>query len=47
MYIFVLNYSDQKQEIWMKKPAKDMDTKEQAEGQIFLDAYETKVYEIL
>ena len=47
MYIFVLNYSDQKQEIWMKKPAKDMDTKEQAEGKISLGAYETKVYEIL
>ena len=42
-----MNYSDQKQEIWMKKPVKDMDTKEQAEGKISLGAYETKVYEIL
>lgn len=46
-YMFVLNYSDQKQEIWMKKAARDMDTKEQVEGQISLSAFETKVYEIM
>ena len=46
-YMFVLNYSDQKQEIWMKKAARDMDTKEQVEGQISLSAFDTKVYEII
>lgn len=35
MYIFVLNYSDQKQEIWMKKPAKDMDTKSRQKDKFF------------
>jgi len=31
----------------MKKAARDMDTKEQVEGQISLSAFETKVYEIM
>lgn len=45
-YIFVLNYVEEPQEIFIKKVVKDMDTKEQIQGKICLEAYETKVYEV-
>lgn len=45
-YIFVLNYVEESQEIFIKKAVKDMDTKEQIQGKICLEAYETKVYEV-
>ena len=45
-YIFVLNYVEESQEIFIKKAVKDMDTKEQIRGKICLEAYETKVYEV-
>lgn len=45
-YIFVLNYVEKPQEIFIKKAVKDMDTKEQIQGKICLEAYETKVYEV-
>lgn len=45
-YIFVLNYVEEPQEIFIKKAVKDMDTKEQIQGKIYLEAYETKVYEV-
>lgn len=45
-YIFVLNYVEKPQEIFIKKAVKDMDTKEQVQGKICLGSYETKVYEL-
>ncbi|MEE0810002.1 beta-galactosidase [Blautia sp.] len=45
-YIFVLNYVEEPQEIFIKRAVKDMDTKEQVQGKICLGAYETKVYEL-
>lgn len=43
-YLFVLNFSKKKQEIVLKKEMTDMDSKEEAEGIVALNPYETKVY---
>lgn len=45
-YVFVLNYSDRSQEIVIKVPVKDMDTKEEIQGCMELKAYETKVFQV-
>ena len=46
-YLFVLNYLAEEQEICLKAPCEDMDTKETAQGKAVLSAYETKVYRVV
>lgn len=45
-YLFVLNFSDQEQEICLGKAMTDLDDQKQAEGKVILPAYGTKVYRI-
>lgn len=44
IYLFVLNFSKEKQEIVLKREMTDMDSKEPVEGTVSLNPYETKVY---
>ncbi len=46
-YLFVLNYLAKEQEICLKAPCEDMDTKKPVQGKVALAAYETKVYRVL
>ncbi len=45
-YLFVLNFSDQEQEICLGKAVTDLDNQKEAEGKVILPAYGTKVYRI-
>lgn len=45
-YLFVLNFSDQEQEICLGRAVTDLDDQKQAEGKVVLPAYGTKVYRI-
>lgn len=46
-YLFVLNYSSEAQDISLRKTVLDLDTREEVQGELCLDAYETKVYQVL
>ena len=45
-YIFVLNYSSEKQDITLKTRMTDLYTTSYSEGMITLEPYETKVYQM-
>ena len=45
-YIFVLNYSSEKQNITLKTRMTDLYTTAESEGEVALEPYETKVYQI-
>lgn len=45
-YLFVLNYDKEPQKIVLKVPVMDMDTKDEVQGSVMLNAYGTKVYRI-
>lgn len=45
-YIFVLNYSSEKQDITLKTRMIDLYTTSYSEGMITLEPYETKVYQM-
>ncbi len=46
-YFFVLNYTAKEQTITLNRTVKDMDSGEYITGKVVLDAYGTKVYEVI
>ena len=45
-YLFVLNYRSEAQSIRLKKPLKNLLTKEEEEGERSLEKYGVRIYEI-